>query len=74
MVHLPTEEGWAKAVRGSCRRFAARYRNLNPGDSQNTFELMTGKRAMVAAVLRGVGAPAEASFKFREELFFYLIL
>jgi hypothetical protein len=56
LVHIPTGEVWAKAVSGSCNNFEAKYRSLNPYDVKNTLEKMAEKRALVAAVLIGVGA------------------
>jgi hypothetical protein len=56
LVHIPTGEVWAKAVSGSCNNFEAKYRSLNPYDVKNTLEKMSEKRALVAAVLIGVGA------------------
>jgi hypothetical protein len=56
LVHIPTGEVWAKAVSGSCNNFEAKYRSLNPYDIKNTLEKMSEKRALVAAVLIGVGA------------------
>jgi len=56
LVHIPTGEVWAKAVGGSCNNFEAKYRSLNPYDVKNTLEKMSEKRALVAAVLIGVGA------------------
>ncbi|MFA4902301.1 MAG: hypothetical protein WC600_06095 [Desulfobaccales bacterium] len=56
LVHIPTGEVWAKAVSGSCNNFEAKYRSLNPHDVKNTLEKMSEKRALVAAVLIGVGA------------------
>jgi hypothetical protein len=56
LVHIPTGEVWAKAVSGTCNNFEAKYRSLNPYDVKNTLEKMSEKRALVAAVLIGVGA------------------
>ena len=56
LVHIPTGEVWARAVSGSCNNFEAKYRSLNPYDIKNTLEKMSEKRALVAAVLIGVGA------------------
>lgn len=56
LIHIPTGEVWAKAVSGSCNNFEAKYRSLNPYDVKNTLEKMSEKRALVAAVLIGVGA------------------
>jgi hypothetical protein len=56
LIHIPTAEVWAKAVSGSCNNFEAKYRSLNPYDIKNTLEKMAEKRALVAAVLIGVGA------------------
>ena len=56
LIHIPTGEVWAKAVSGSCNNFEAKYRSLNPYDVKNTLEKMAEKRALVAAVLIGVGA------------------
>jgi hypothetical protein len=56
LVHIPTGEVWAKDVSGSCNNFEAKYRTLNPYDIKNTLEKMSEKRALVAAVLIGVGA------------------
>jgi hypothetical protein len=56
LVHIPTGEVWTKAVSGSCNNFEAKYRSLNPYDVKNTLEKMAEKRALVAAVLIGVGA------------------
>jgi hypothetical protein len=56
LVHIPTGEVWAKGVSGSCNNFEGKYRSLNPYDVKNTLEKMAEKRALVAAVLIGVGA------------------
>ena len=56
LVHIPTGEVWTRAVSGSCNNFEAKYRSLNPYDIKNTLEKMSEKRALVAAVLIGVGA------------------
>jgi hypothetical protein len=56
LVHIPTGEVWARAVSGTCNNFEAKYRSLNPYDVKNTLEKMSEKRALVAAVLIGVGA------------------
>ena len=55
LAHIPTGEVWARAVSGSCNNFEAKYRSLNPYDIKNTLEKMSEKRALVAAVLIGVG-------------------
>jgi hypothetical protein len=56
LFHIPTGEVWARAVSGTCNNFEAKYRSLNPYDIKNTLEKMAEKRALVAAVLIGVGA------------------
>jgi hypothetical protein len=55
-VHIPTGEIWARNVGGCCNNFEAAYKSLSPYDIKNTLEKMAEKRALVAAVLIGIGA------------------
>lgn len=56
LIHIPTEEVWAKNVSASCNNFETRYRSLNPYNVKNTLEKMSEKRSLVAAVLIGTAA------------------
>jgi hypothetical protein len=56
LVHIPTEEVWAKNVSASCNNFESKYRSLNTYDVKNTIEKMSEKRSLVAAVLIGTAA------------------